>query len=168
MQDELDAGMTVTVVADYDNHDNWQSPISIPDLTTWTTDYGTSINGASLLAASDGTVSETVPIVWAGTYTVTVEVDGTNVVGSPYTSLEVHPTVLSAPECVADGIPTLIYAGFDYSFQVQGRDQYHNNLQTTLASAVGADYSIVPSLSTDPLQQFTGTVSDYAGNNGVY
>lgn len=47
MQDELDAGMTVTVVADYVNHDNWPSPIGIADYATWIADYGTSRNGAS-------------------------------------------------------------------------------------------------------------------------
>lgn len=54
----------------------------------------------------------------AGEYTVTVEVDGTDVIGSPYSSLEVYPTALYAPNCVADGVPVLMYAGFDYSFLV--------------------------------------------------
>lgn len=155
--------MQVTVVADYVNSANWPSPIGIPDLAV-----GTSVNGAALVAAADGTISETVPIVIAGTYTVTVKVDSTNVIDSPYSHLEVSPTTLSAPESVASGVPALMYAGFSYSFLVQGRDQYHNNLKTTLTSAVGTDYSVTPTLVSDPLQQFSGSISDYADLTGVY
>lgn len=35
MQDELDDGMTVTVTATYDNHDNWSSYIGITDDPDW-------------------------------------------------------------------------------------------------------------------------------------
>ena len=35
LTDELNAGMVVTVVGDYVHHNNYLSPIDIPDLTDW-------------------------------------------------------------------------------------------------------------------------------------
>lgn len=40
MQDEIDAGMTQTVVANYLNHDEWPSPIGVPDDLDWRSNYG--------------------------------------------------------------------------------------------------------------------------------
>ena len=33
-------------------------------------------------------------------------------------------------------------AGYDYSFKIQGRDEYRNNIADRLVDAVGTDYSI--------------------------
>ena len=70
----------------------------------------------------------TVTVSRAGTYTLTVQVDGDDVIGSPTEYLEIEPTTLYAPNCVTKDLPTEMYAGYDYSFLIQGRDQYHNNL----------------------------------------
>ena len=35
MNDDIAAGMTVEVVADYENHDNWPSPIGVDDDPSW-------------------------------------------------------------------------------------------------------------------------------------
>ena len=43
----------------------------------------------------------TVTVYRAGTYTLTVQVDGVDVIGSPFSSLEIEPTTISAPSCVA-------------------------------------------------------------------
>jgi len=42
-----------------------------------------------------------------------------------------------------------MYAGYDYSFLIQGRDEYHNNIANNLANAVGTDYKIFYSLISD-------------------
>ena len=71
LTDELTAGMVVTVTATYVNHDNYPSPISVADLTNWQTTYGTSISG-SASDNNDGTMTGTITIQRAGTYTLTV------------------------------------------------------------------------------------------------
>ena len=78
------------MTATYVNHDNYPSPISVADLTDWQTTYGTSISG-SASDNNDGTMTGTVTIQRAGTYTLTVQIDSVNVIGSPYSSLEVEP-----------------------------------------------------------------------------
>ena len=60
----------------------------------------------------DGSVT----IVRAGSYELSITIDGTDVIGSPLEYLKIRPDVISAPECVAVDVPTEMYAGFDYSF----------------------------------------------------
>ena len=151
--------MVVTVTADYDNHDNYPSPIGIVDLSNWQTTYGTSISG-SAPDNNDGTMIGTLTILRAGTYTLTVLVDDVDVITSPFSYLEVEPYNLYAPSCVNQDIPTQMYAGYLYSFLVQGRDQYSNNIALTLSSAVGSSHSVVPSLSTNSGTTFTGSITD--------
>ena len=110
LQDELDAGMAVTVTADYQNHDKWLSLIGIEDVTDWKTTYGTSILGTQA-NVGDGTMTSTFTIYRAGSYLVTVQIDGVDVVGSPYT-LEVEPTAIDATHCVVKDVPAEMYAGF--------------------------------------------------------
>ena len=57
-----------------------------------------------------------VTIERAGTYSLTVEIDGTDVIGSPYEFLEVVPSAVSAPSCAPLDIPLTMTAGYDYSF----------------------------------------------------
>jgi hypothetical protein len=76
-------------------------------------------------------------------------VDGTDIEESPHSPFEVEPSSLHAPFCVPVEIPKTMYAGFAYSFLIQGRDEYHNNIADVLADAVGIDYSIVYSLISD-------------------
>ena len=75
--------------------------------------------------------------------------DGTPITESPHSPFEVEPSSLHAPFCVPVDIPETMYAGYDYSFLIQGRDEYHNNIANILADAVGTDYSIVYSLISD-------------------
>ena len=67
----------------------------------------------------------------------------TEIIESPFYHIEVKPTILHAPSCVAVGIPETMYAGYDYSFLIQGRDVYLNNIADYLETAVGVDNSIV-------------------------
>jgi hypothetical protein len=42
-----------------------------------------------------------------------------------------------------------MYAGYEYKFLIQGRDQYHNNIADLFADAVGTDFSIAYTLVSD-------------------
>lgn len=108
-----------------------------------------------------------VTIYRAGTYTLTIQVNGVNVIGSPFSSLEVQPTSLHAPTCVAVDIPIVMYAGYSYSFLIQGRDQFANNLGTRLATATGGSYSTIYTNVDDPLEMVTAKVTDDT-TAGVY
>ena len=158
--------MVVTVTATYVNHDNYPSPISVVDLTNWQTTYGTSISG-SASDNNDGTMTGTVAIQRAGTYTLTVQIDSVNVIGSPYSSLEVEPYNINAPTSVAKNVPTSMTAGYSYDFQVQARDSFSNNLAKTLSNAVGSSHSVTVALASNPSTTFTGTLSDDT-STGIY
>ena len=115
MSDELSGGMVISTIADYVHHDNYPSPIGIADLAGWQTTYGVRITGNSW-DNNNGRMTAQVNIRRAGTYSLTTQVDGIDVIGSPFEFLEVYPTTLHAPSCVAKDTPTEIMAGFAYSF----------------------------------------------------
>lgn len=54
----------------------------------------------------------------------------------------VAPTQIYGPNCVSLGIPASMVAGVEYTFEIQGRDFYENNIQDLLADAVGEDYQV--------------------------
>ena len=60
-----------------------------------------------------------------------------------------------------------MYAGYDYSFLIQGRDKYHNNIGDVLVNAVGNNYSIVYSLSSDTSVTVDAQISDDS-SPGIY
>ena len=65
----------------------------------------------------------------AGVFTLSVKVDGTDVISSPHVAeLSVQPTDLYPANCVLVEVPDSMVAGFDYSFLIQGRDIYYNNI----------------------------------------
>ena len=108
LSDELAAGMTVTVVADYVNHDNYPSPIGVADDPNWMTTYGVSITGTAT-DNNDGTMTGSVTIYRAGTYILSIQVYGTNVIGSPHSFLEVEPATIDATKCQPIDVPTFMY-----------------------------------------------------------
>lgn len=113
--------MVVDARAVYDNHDEWPSPIGVTDDPNWATTYGTDLP-ATLIDTADGKMSASVSIHRAGAYELSITVDGTNVINSPHQYLNVQPAALDATNCVGKDIPEVMYAGIDYSFQIQGRD----------------------------------------------
>ena len=94
-------------------------------------------------------MSGSVIIKRAGTYTLSITVNGFHIKNSPHSPFKVKPASLYAPSCVPVGITETMYAGYDYSFLIQGRDEYHNNIANNLANAVGTDYKIFYSLISD-------------------
>jgi len=99
----LDDNLSVAVNAVYNNHNNWPSPIEVADLTDWQTIYGTSISSTAN-DNNDGTMSGSVIIKRAGTYTLSITVNGVHIKNSPHSPFKVKPASLYAPSCVPVGI----------------------------------------------------------------
>ena len=155
----LDDALTVVVKAEYNNHDDWPSPIGVADFANWQTIYGTSIAGTAI-DNNDGTMTGSVIIKRAGTYTLSIKVNGIHIKGSPHSFFSVKPTSLYAPSCVSVDITETMYAGYDYSFLIQGRDEYHNNISDLFQNTVGTDNSIVYTLIADSKVTVDAQISD--------
>jgi hypothetical protein len=108
-----------------------------------------------------------VTIYRAGSYTLRIKVNGVDIIGSPHYPFKIKPANIFAPSCVPVDIPSKMYAGYSYSFLIQGRDEYHNNIRDLLADAVGTNYSIVYSLISDSSVTFVASISDDSAP-GVY
>lgn len=67
----------------YDNHDDWFSPIGVPDIPDWMLTYGTTLS-ATPQVMNDGTRQGQVQIERAGAYTLQITVDGTQVKDAPF------------------------------------------------------------------------------------
>ena len=78
----------------------------------------------------------------AGTFILEVKVNEQNVAQSPWNPLMVAPSDIYAPSCVPLGIPTTMIAGTQYTFKIQSRDFYSNNMELNLANSLGSDYKI--------------------------
>ena len=94
---------------------------------------------------------------------------------SPFQPLKVSPTNLYGPNCVTVGIPTTTFAGTEYTFKIQARDFYQNNIRQTLSDATDHDHEVVLSLIPDesdidfkPLLVQATIVDDTASDLGVY
>ena len=105
-----DDALDVAIMADYTDHDDWPSPIAIPDAADWQAVYGSNIAGIAL-DNNDGTMKGQVTIYRAGTYTLNIRVNSIHITASPHSPLLVAPTHLYAPYCVPLGIPDTMVAG---------------------------------------------------------
>lgn len=61
---------------------------------------------------------------------------------NPFSPLLVSPTDLYAPSCVPQDIPLSMVAGTQYTFKIQSRDFYSNNMNLLLDDAIGDDFLI--------------------------
>ena len=119
-----------TIEVTYENHDSYVSKIGL-DYANWESDYGTTINGA-ITDNGDTTYNGAININWAGQYSLAVQVGGSDVIGYPVT-INVVPDSLDPASCVVrDELPSEIPATLFGAFRVQGRDQYHNNVATSI------------------------------------
>lgn len=163
---------TIEILASYLDHDDWPSPISIPDLNDWQSIYGSNIQGIAL-DQGDGTYEAQLTIYKAGSFTLNVRVNSLDLEDSPFTPIEVSPTNLYAPSCITLGIPDTMIAGTEYSLKIQGRDFYSNNLVDVLAAAVGTDhialytYRKMESDTEMPVVSVEGVFTDDT-DDGVY
>jgi len=96
----------------------------------------------------------------AGTYTLSIKVNGIDIIGSPHFPFRVKPTSLHAPSCVPVDITATMYAGYDYAFLIQGRDEFHNNIADNFENAVGTDYSVIYTLISDSKEKVNAQISD--------
>ena len=103
----------------------------------------------------------------AGDYHLEVTLNGDHITNSPYVNYRVRPNVLSAPQCVAVGIPEIMHAGFEYNFLIQGRDQFSNNVDNLLRST-NQDVSVNFENTADGSISVAGTITDDANAHGVY
>lgn len=58
-------------------------------------------------------------------------------------------------------------AGYDYSFLIQGRDSYDNNIVDRVGEAVGTDFSATYNLASDNTVSVEASISDDT-SLGVY
>lgn len=66
------------------------------------------------------------------------------------------PSGLYAPTCVPVAIPTNMVAGTSYSFLIQSRDFFSNNMKLGLEAATKGEYEVI---YTGPVQLY-GIVKD--------
>lgn len=64
----------------------------------------------------DGTYQGQLTLYRAGTFTLSVKVNGQHVKDSPWSPVLVSPSDLYAPACVTKGIPVSMLAGTQYTF----------------------------------------------------
>ena len=120
-------GTKIEIKARYLNHDDWTSPIGVPDLKQWQQVFGKDIVGIAS-SNNDGTFSSQITLYRAGSYQLSVQVNGADVTDSPFTTqLKVRPTDLYAPACVMKDVKTEMTAGVPVQFEIQTRDFYSNN-----------------------------------------
>ena len=84
----LDDNLSVVINAVYKDHDDWLSPIGVADFADWQTIYGTSILGTAS-DNNDGTMTGSVTIKRAGSYALSIKVNGIDIIGSPHLSIKV-------------------------------------------------------------------------------
>lgn len=131
----------IDVVARYQDHNSWLSPIAIPDAQNWQSIYGTDIAGLAV-DNKDGTYTAQVTVYKAGKFIIDVKVNSIHVTGSPFDPLLISPSNLYGPACEPKGIPTTMVAGVAYSYQLQSRDFFQNNMKQTLGDLTAGNYLI--------------------------
>ena len=107
--------MEIEIIAVYDHHSTWPSPIAVPDATAWESIYGTDIAGIAI-DNSDGSYAGQITIYRAGEFSILIRINSIDIMDSPYSPLLVEPTNIYAPYCVPKGIETVMIAGTQYDF----------------------------------------------------
>lgn len=158
-------GIVASILAEYVDHASWPSPIGVSDLTNWDQIFGQDIAGISV-DAEDGTLAAQVTVFRAGNFILHVLINGLDVVGSPFTPLEITPSEIYGPSCIVDGLVSTSTAGAAITFNIQARDYYSNNIQDLFGAAV-TDY-IVDLVDDSGISVATVTIGDLAANAGVY
>jgi hypothetical protein len=133
---------TLNINATYTDHNDYLSPLPVPDLYDWRRIYGYDIAGLAIFnnLSNDhphSTYTTQLTIFRAGTYSLDVMVNHRHIIGSPLPDqVKVRPALLYAPACIVYGLPLTMTAGSTYTFQIQTRDFYSNNIKILMAEAV--------------------------------
>jgi hypothetical protein len=174
---------TVTINATYTDHNDWLSPLpGVPDLYDWERIYGRDIAGLAIFnnrsnSEPHSSYTAQLTIFRAGKYSLDIMINGKHVIASPQIDQTlVKPALLYAPACIVDGLPLTMVAGSSYTFQIQTRDFYSNNLKSLLGVAVQSWQAEILSEYEDdgaaPVVAASGTIvdkpSDATDYSGVY
>lgn len=111
-------GTTVSIIAVYNDHTSYVSPIGVADISNWIQIYGQNIAGVAE-NNKDGTYTGQFTVYRAGNYILNVKVNDIHVVSSPFSSggyLIVSPSDIYAPNCIVDSLTTTVTAGTTTSF----------------------------------------------------
>lgn len=167
------ANTSVSIYSTYVDHNEWLSPLTdVPDLYNWAKIYGRDMVGLAIfnnLSSSEphSTYTSQLTIFRAGKYSLDIKINGAHVAQSPQTEQTlVKPALIYAPTCIVDGLPLLMVAGSSYTFRIQTRDFYSNNLKVPLATAVQAWQAQILTETNDdgspPVVVANGTIVDKA------
>lgn len=107
----------VLILAEYDNHAAWGSPIGVSDLTNWDYIYGRDIAGLAV-DSNNGKFKGQITVFRAGTYILHVKVNGINIIGSPLSYLLVEPSDIYGPNCIVDSLSSSMTAGSSSVFSI--------------------------------------------------
>ena len=73
-------------------------------------------------------MTATFTVYRAGNYYIQTKVNNVHVIGSDFYQIDIIPDLIYGFNCVAINVPDKLQAGWDYSFEVQARDLYKNNI----------------------------------------
>ena len=79
-----------------------------------------------------------------------------------------RPNILHPQSSVPFEAPAFMYAGFSYSYWIQGRDEYSNNVDYLLEDAVGTDVSLTYTHKKLKRVKVEGEIVDDMIGPGVY
>jgi hypothetical protein len=74
----------IEILAEYEDHSEWPSPIDIPDLYNWQALYGANIAGITT-KNQDGSYQGQLTLYRAGTFQLYVKINRQHVIDSPWT-----------------------------------------------------------------------------------
>ena len=112
---------------------SYTSPIGVPDIANFDTVTGKDFGGA-VASNDDGTYKITYTVFRAGTFNLTLNINGNPLTGLPGV-LNIQPSEIEPDNCVIKTTPATSYvAGATLVFEYQCRDMYHNNVQVLAAS----------------------------------
>lgn len=102
----------------------------------------------------------------AASYNLHVQINDQDVDSSPFgTFFDVQPSDVYAPNCELATEPSTLVSGTASTYNIQGRDFYHNNVDTLATSLSDLSVEIVNKTNGDVIA--TGSIVDHA-SAGVY
>jgi hypothetical protein len=160
----------ITIEATYEDNTQYTSPLGIADVANWAEIYGRDIAGISQ-DNKDGSYAAQITIYRAGKFSLSIRINDIDISGSPYSLstdyFYIAPSDIYAPTCVINAYTPTQTSGVAFTFYVQGRDFYANNIKTLSAAAI-TDYKLeIRDLESDSVIT-TGTITDAAAMPGVY
>ena len=137
----------------FKENENYESPIGVPQPSDWIERFGRDYSGTYYYTYFTFTVFR------AGNYDASILIEESPLAESPV-ELSITPSELYPEYCVLVFDSTKVIAGEAFSFKIQARDRFYNNLLITQS-----DLDSFELKATGP-QEVSGSISDYA--QGVF